>query len=238
MGAFGQIVATAMASSPLKVAGGVTNILGIGPQKKEPGAQDAGFVAFAPADADLSPDMRLKVAVLTERLRRDSKLELTLKHELGQGDVERAAVLANPSPDECLALAEQIRARKQRLLESRGALAAEARARVASGGGASADQSLAQLRSVDRELAAAEDALDRVYELLRPGADRQADRRTRAAALEIAQARLDAVHTALLASGIPGIEQRLRVTHAQFAAPEEGHADGKVTFTLLEKKKP
>src|SRR6185369_3589695 len=122
--------------------------------------------------------------------------------------------------------------RKQRLMESRNALAADARARLASGGGAAAEQSLTQLRDADRELAAAEDALDRVYELLRPGADRQADRRTRAAALEIAQARLDSVHAALLAAGIPNLDQRVRVTRAQFTEPEQGQADGKVTFTL------
>jgi hypothetical protein len=237
-GAFLQIVGTAIASSPLKVAGGVTNLIGIGAQKKEPGAQDGGSVAFAPADAQLSPDTQMKLAVMTERLRRESKLELTLKHELGQGDLGRAAILANPSADECFALAEQIRSRKQHLLDSRGALAAEARARLASGGGTAAQASLARLRDVDRELAAAEDALDRVYDLLRPGADRQADRRTRAAALQIAQARLDAVRAALLAAGIPNAEQRVRVTHAQFNEPEQGQADGKVTFTLLEKKKP
>jgi hypothetical protein len=182
--------------------------------------------------------MRMKVAVLVERLRREGKMELTLRHELGAADVARASVLANPSPDECLALAEQIRARKQRLLESRAQLASAARARLASGGGAEAEPSVAKLRDVARQLSAAEDALDRVYELLRPGADRQADRRTRAAALEIAQARLDAVRAALLAGGVAGLDQRLRVTRAQFAAPEDGQADGKVTFTLLEKKKP
>jgi hypothetical protein len=147
-------------------------------------------------------------------------------------------MLANPSPADCATIAEQIRGRKRSLSQSRQELATAARAQLASGASADAEMNMEKLRAVDRELAAAEDALDRVYDLLRPGADRQADRRTRAAALVIAQQRLDAVRAALLTIGGPGLDQRVRVTRAQFTEPAQPDTAGKVTFTVLEKKKP
>jgi hypothetical protein len=237
-GAFAGIVATAMASSPLKVAGGVTSLIGLGEKEKQTGARPAGEVVFAAADTEISHNARNQIATLVEKMRRDDKLQVTLKHVLGGTDLERAAILANPSPAQCAALAEQIRGRKHGLLQSRQDLATTARAQLASGASVDAENTLQQLRGVDRELAAAEDALDRVYDLLRPGAERQADRRTRAAALAIAQQRLDTVHAALVSAGGSGLDQRVRATRAQFAQPESPDAVGKVTFTVLDKKKP
>jgi hypothetical protein len=214
-------------------------MIGLGGNKeKQAGEQPDGEVAFAAADTQLSPDAQAKIAQLIEQMRKQSKLELTMKHELGGEDVARAAVLANPSPEECAAIAEQIRSRKLQLLQSHQQLAAAAKAQLASGSTGEAQMTIEQLRDVDRELSATEDALDRVYELLRPGADRQADRRTRAVALVIAQQRLEAVHAALLAAGGAQLDQRIRVTRAQFAAPEQADSEGKITFTVLEKKKP
>ena len=84
--------------------------------------------------------------------------------------------------------------------------------------------------------------MDRVYDLLRPGADRQADRRTRAAALDIGRQRLDVVRTALMqasaAAGVRDADQRVRVVRASLPAADEAKAEGKVTFTMLQKKKP
>lgn len=235
-GAVAQIVATAIASSPLKVAGGVGSMLGM-EKEKVTGAQPAGELSFAPADAELSDADVATVNQLLEKLRRQSKLEVTLKHQLGSADVDRAGVLANPSPDDCLALASRLRIRKQQLLAQREIIASETRAQIASNGPAASLASIERLRAVDRELANTEDSLDRLYDMLRPGADRQAPRRTRSAAIDIGQARLDAVKAALVASGIPGIDQRIVVTRSTFAEPE-GAGDGKVVMTVLEKKKP
>jgi hypothetical protein len=232
------IVGTAVASSPIKIAGGVGSMMGMGGKEKEAGARPAGEVDFAAADTQLSAEAQAQVNALSEKMRRQGKLELTLKSELGGADVARAAVLANPSPADCAAIAEQIRARKNRLMQSRQQLASTARAQLASGDAGSAQMTIEELREINRDLAAAEDAMDRVYDLLRPGADRQADRRTRAAAIYIAQHRLEAVHAALLAAGVPELDKRIRVTRAQFTEPGEADSPGKITFTVLEKKKP
>ena len=89
---------------------------------------------------------------------------------------------------------------------------------------------------MDRELAATEDAMDRVYDLLRPGADRQADRRTRAACLEVAQDRLKAVQAALVTSGVPNVDGRVRLLKPQFN-PDAGADGGRVVMTVVSKKK-
>ena len=78
----------------------------------------------------------------------------------------------------------------------------------------------------------------RLYEMLRPGADRQAPRRTRTAALEIAKQRLQAVKDALLTGPpdeIPHVEDRVRVTNPQFA-PTGDEGGGKVMVTVVAKK--
>src|SRR5262249_40512112 len=108
-----------------------------------------------------------------------------------------------------------------------------------------AKATLDQLRELDRQIAQAEDALDGVYEMLKPGADRQADRRTRAAAIEIGQARLDAIKAALLAENLPNAAERVRATRAQFAPAEgidagnngsSGNDGGRVLLIVTKKK--
>jgi hypothetical protein len=96
-----------------------------------------------------------------------------------------------------------------------------------------------RVRALDRELAGTEDALDRVYDLLRPGAERQASRRTRAAAIDVGRQRLEQTRAALLATGgnaIPGLDGRIRVLNPQFN-PAQGDAGGRVVIAVVSKKK-
>ncbi|MGB7160366.1 MAG: hypothetical protein WBD40_20020, partial [Tepidisphaeraceae bacterium] len=128
-----------------------------------------------------------------------------------------------------------LRERKNQMLELRGQLAEDARVELASHAQPAA--TISRLRGVSRELADNEEALDRLYDLLRPGADRQADRRTRAACIEIGQARLDAVESNL--KSVPGIEaakERVQVTRAQFAE-DAATADGRVLLTVRKVKR-
>jgi hypothetical protein len=255
--ALGSVLATAMASAPLKVAGGVTDLAGgmthaigieqsiplIGGKKPKAGPSDAGAIDFYPGVDESAASVTL--GDLIERLRRDRTLDVTLSHELGGGDVARAMTRANPPPDEAAALAAQLRQRKGDLLARRARLGPTARAMVLSdpapggggGGGDPAGEAVVQLRDLDAQLAATEDALDRVYDLLRPGADRQAERRTRLASLELARQRLDAIKQLIVAAGVPDAENRVRISAPQFvAAPGDG--GGRVTMVLRSKKKP
>src|SRR6185437_8308303 len=193
VGAFGKIVTTAIASAPLKVAGGVGSVLGLGNNKeKQHGPQVAAELTFPPGVAEISADSK-DIASVIDQLRRNSKLKVIVKNQLSQADVERAAQRANPTPDEAAALAEQLRQRKQTLLDTRQSLAPQAQAMLTANSGSAASATVTRLRAIDRDIAANENALDSVYDLLRPGADRQADRRTRAASIAIGDARMQAV---------------------------------------------
>jgi hypothetical protein len=237
VGALGSIVATAIASSPLKVTGGIASALGMKKEDQPKGPQVAAEVAFAPGAVEVN-GLDAAVGDLIERLRREPKLEVTLRHELGGGDVVRAAERSNPPPDEVAWLAQRLRDRKAELIDARRHVAGQARVVLATAPlGESSRRTIEQLRAVDRDIAATEDALDRLYDLLRPGADRQAGRRTRAASLELADARLDAVKQAIFTSGIPGVEQRVRVTSARVTETPPGDAGGgRVVCAVLEKK--
>ena len=90
------------------------------------------------------------------------------------------------------------------------------------------------LRTLDLRIAQTENAMDQLYDMLRPGADRQANRRTRAAAMEVGKRRLAAVKDALVSAGIA--EQRVRQTNPVYA-PGDSDEGGMVVITLVPKKK-
>ena len=141
----------------------------------------------------------------------------------------RAAVLANPSPATAAALANRLRERKNELVALRGQLAEDARVQLASH--VQPGPTLDRLRGVSRELASQEEALDRLYDLLRPGADRQADRRTRQACIDFGQERLDTVQAELMNAGLEAAKERVQVTRAQFAEDTPSPA-GRVLLTV------
>jgi hypothetical protein len=237
-GAVGLVLATAIASAPLKAASAVTNILPLGglfggDKKKEP--EQPIVLAFPPGSTSLEPAAAAKLTAIFKRLHDQKGLEIQLKQELGSADVDRARLRANPTREETSALIYRLHQRKLELQRLRGQVAGRARGFFASRADTEAASTVSQLHSIDRELAQTEDALDKLYELLRPGADRQAERRTRAASLDVAWARLDAVKAQLDASGVPDIDKRIEKYNAQFnPAGTEG---GTVTLTLVPTKK-
>jgi hypothetical protein len=233
-GAFGAVVATAIASAPIKLAAPVTDLLPFAKKGEPPLAPVE--LPFAPGAAGLSDAERHSLDQLIALLQKDKNVTLQLRHELGGGDVSRAEARANPDLQECQYLAYQLHARKLALLTERAQLAGQVRGVIASGLPGSASQAaIAQLRAVDRELAETEDALDKVYELMRPGAQRQASRRTRAASIELAQDRLDLVK-AYLSAGIPNITDRINAANATFTQPDSADQPGKIIITIIAKK--
>jgi hypothetical protein len=243
VGAVGAIVGTAIASAPVKAASAavdtVTDVVGaftpLGFLFKKPPAEQPFAITFAAGDTTLSGQALTGIEASVDKLRKDEKLELTIRHELSAGDVERAAVLANPSTEDARRLAVQLRARRGELLQLRAELIGRGKVALASAGPGRGDSTIDQLRAVQRELAGVEDGLDQMYELLRPGADRLALRRTRQVALQIAQARLDAVEAAVLVSGIPGLEKRLHASRPQFT-PSDAAGGGQATLLIIKKK--
>ncbi len=167
-------------------------------------------------------------------MKKEGELELQVRHELTSGDVTRLAVRVNPSADESRSIAEQLRNEKADLLARRAELAGTARGQLGSRPEADAGATLETLRTLDRQIAQTENAMDQLYDMLRPGAERQANRRTRAAAIEVGKRRLTAVKDALVSAGIA--EQRVRQTNPVYA-PGESDEGGLVVITLVPKKK-
>jgi hypothetical protein len=223
-----SVVGTSLASAPLKVG----NLLGLG--GKSAGQQQSVVVTFLPGYS--LPQEIGQLELLRKRLRDKDSLDATLRNELGSEDIALIAQRVNPSSEDALAVADQLARQKQALLAEQEQAAAGVRATLASGASDSVSVAIERLRRLDRELAETENALDRTYDLLRPGADRQANRRTRAACLAIARARLETVRNFLLADqDKKGLDDRIHAANPQFV-PAEGSSLGRITIILVEKK--
>ncbi len=229
-----RVVATALASAPVKAVGGVGSLVGLTGGGTAP-RQEQIVLGFAPGVTAPAAGDLARLEEVARRVRGDGRIQVSLRHELGAQDLPIAQERANPSPDECLALAHQLQQRRAELAATRRQLAGEGEAQLASGA-PQQSATLEHLRGVDVELARTDDALDRLYDLTRPGADRQADRRTRAAALEIGQERLEAVRRQLVGADAGRIADRVHVVRAT-VNPSEGNAGGQVTITLMEPRR-
>jgi hypothetical protein len=230
-GGVSQVIATAVAAAPLKAANDVGAVFGLGANK--PTEELPTKVAFAPGSAALGPSQYAELTPLLRKMRKDPSLTLTIRHQLGNGDVARAEILANPDGPTRQALESQLRDREKSLLRQRSDTAGTARALLVSQGPSAAASSLQQLKAIDRELAATEESLDQMGDLIRDEHDRLKERRTRTAALQIAHDRLVAIHTLLISSGIS--PDRLKIVAAQFN-PEPDLDGGQVVLTVVKKK--
>ncbi len=233
-GAVLSITTTAIASAPVKAVNGVTGIVGFNLFGKPKGPTTVD-IAFEPGDASLSPEQQAQIAALIKQLKDDQNTQVTLRSNLGGGDQSMTEGRANPTAADCLALATQLRNQRAELASQRAALAAHATAELASSASTS-DATLQQLRQLDVQIAHADDAMDHLYNLLKPGASRQATRRTRAACLEIAEKRLKIVNDALLAANLPNATDRINKTSATFN-PTDDDAGGAVNVTVIQKKR-
>jgi hypothetical protein len=225
-------IAKAVLNSPFRMVSPVTGLLisGKGAEDKLEDAEPA-VLRFPAGDAGLAADERAKLEPILKKLRRDSGLQVTLLHETGADDLARASVLANPAPADATLVAGGLGRRKAELLEMRGPARARARGAIAAGVETQIQQATADLRAIDRELARTEDALDRIYDVLRPGADRQAVRRTREACIAFGRDRIEAVRAALRESKIEGLDGRIRVVPVRSSENAEP-GGGRVTVTM------
>ena len=229
VGALADVIATAVASAPIKMAKGVGSMVGIKWGKKKP--MSPITLPFATGYTALQPSEVAELATAVKQLKLFPQSVLSLRHDLSAADLALARQRANPSHDDAVNLAHQLRDRKLELLRQRQEMAGAASGVLAILPAYQAAQTVARLQQVDRDIAATEDALDQVYELLRPGADRQADRRTRAAALRIGKERLDAVREALLAAAdIPKVADRIHVNNPSYTSAD-GVAAGQVVIS-------
>ena len=130
VGAVGGVIVTAIASAPVKAAGDVFGALGLG-GKAGTNVPQIVRVPFVAGYADLlDPSERQAVAAIAEKMRNDPNLQIQISHELSPADAARTALRANPTPQQCLALADRLRRQKGQLLARRSDLAAEAHGEI------------------------------------------------------------------------------------------------------------
>jgi hypothetical protein len=233
VGAVTGIVVTAIANAPLKAGMGVASLVGIQFNTKRPPPGPV-TLAFDASATGLGQSERDLPKALVERLIKEPTLDITLKHDLSSVDVDLAGQRVNPRGDDAMAVSYSLRQNKMALLKERAQVAGRARGEL--GSGVNADATLLRLRNIEQELAVIEDSLDDLNELLRPGAGRQALRRTRAACIAIGEQRLISVRDLLMASGIPNINERIHVTHAKFN-PDDTIDHGRVMMTFAPRAK-
>jgi hypothetical protein len=220
------------------VAAGATELVGLGAVlgSKAKAGPEPIVISFAPGSTVIDSEARKKLDVLLDQARRDRNMQLTIRQELGGADVTIASQRANPPPEDVAAMAQQLRLRKLELAAQRAQLAGQAQAQLASLPAAQAQPTLDRLRAIDVESAQVERSMDQLYDLMRPGADRQASRRTRAAALQLGSERMDAVAAVLRAPDLSNAADRVKTVNSQFN-PTEAETGGTVVITPIVKKR-
>ncbi len=228
------LIADAVMNTPFRVVGTVSSlgslVLGGDDEEEEKTAGDPVVLAFEPGTVVPASASRKELKLLAGRMEDEDDLVLTLRHELGGGDLEEAYLRANPSPEDCHYLIIRLKARRIELLSDRAEVASRARAAYASGFESECSAQTQRLQEIDRELGLVEQSLDRVLELMRPGAERQAIRRARDACIAIGSARLKAVLEAMKEAGVEDADERIRITRPRYHETG-GSGGGVVTLT-------
>jgi hypothetical protein len=230
--AVARVILTAITAAPLKAANDVGGLIGLSGGAK-PSEEPPTTIPFAPGSIAVGPNQFSDLVPLLKKLHKDDSLTVTIRHELGDGDITIASVRANPTPEQCRNLESQLRSRKAELLQLRASAAGQARAQLVSLGAKAAQPALDHLRAIDRELAGNEESLDQVGELLKPGAARLSERRTRTAALQLATDRMSAIQSVIIAQGISA--DRVKTVTAKFD-PQAGLDGGEIMITAVERK--
>jgi hypothetical protein len=228
--AFSGVVAKAIASAPLRILSWVGSWFGIGTGEREKLEKEARSVRFDPGDASMTTATARELEPLVELLRDDADTMLVVRQELGEGDVERARTLANPASEECLAIVARLRQERSELEHLGDEAQSRARAQWSVGRGTEANAASDELRAITTRLGETDSALDRMLDIVRPGAERYRDRRTHAACRLIAAQRITSLRELFARAGVKDVEARLEV-RALRQDPTAGDGGGRVTLT-------
>jgi len=130
-------------------------------------------------------------------MKSEDELQLQLVHNLSTGDEVLAEQRANPSVEMAGQIAQQLRSKKFDLQKQSLELSSTLKVALASQNKALADSTLAELQQVATQIAQNDSALDETLNMLRPGADKQYDRRTKLTSIELGKTRLESIRSIL-----------------------------------------
>ncbi len=209
------LITKAIATSPLRVLGGITDFAGLTGGVGMSAAERARTVTFAPGS--VTPPLAATAALQDLVAEAQDGALLVLQHELGGADVKIARQLATPPTADTLTLLADLRHRRAQLLQQRERALRELRVQIGIEG-FDHPRLREGMRTIDRELGRIEQALDEALELLRPDAARRADARARRAALAAAERRLEALRDQLVREGAP--PDRIELRRPRFLAAD------------------
>ncbi|MGN6626756.1 MAG: DUF748 domain-containing protein, partial [Tepidisphaeraceae bacterium] len=236
VGAVGKVVTEAMVAAPLKAAKLVAMLGGADMSSDRLKGLEPVTIDYAPGESQLTPAEEAALKPVIALMKDDPTIQVTLQHTLGAADVALAEQRANPLSEDSRALAENLRQRKFDLQREVAQASVALRVALATEDAKSQAAAADTLRAAATRLKENGDELDQVLDLLRPGAQRQADRRTRTVAILLGDMRMRAVRDALLQSGVPGIANRLRQANALYN-PGDDQKPGEVTLVLTREAK-
>ncbi|MGE0144212.1 MAG: DUF748 domain-containing protein [Planctomycetota bacterium] len=217
--ALGKVIADAVAAAPFRAVGMLTGVLGIGGGAGPSLAEQRRQVGFGLGEALPAVDAQKVVAPLIDLLRGDETIALVLTHSFAADDLAHAKTLANPDPELAHDIAARLRVDLASSIRERDLTATRLLAMLGAGNPRDAFVLNRRLHALDAEIARMSDALDRVLALLRSGAERRADRRTRDAATDLARARLESLRDLLLELGGPDLDKRIELRPARITDP-------------------
>jgi uncharacterized protein involved in outer membrane biogenesis len=225
------VLAGALVAAPLKAGRLVPMLVGADASEARGRGLEPVAIEFLPGESRLSNLQRDQIRAAAETMWKDRSVVVTVQHTLGSDDDLLVQARANPPASASLAVAERLRGRKAELQRQLRSLEGQLQAAMFSQNEALTQGMSESTRRIAAELAATEEALDQALDLLRPGADRQAQRRTRASAIRLAELRLHAVQDALLESDVGDVADRVRKATALYNV-DQSQPLGRVTIVL------
>lgn len=229
------LITDALASSPLRLGGGLLDMVGFDPfgsDDEDAGAGEPITLDFAVGATRLDEASQAGVTEVLRVLAEDDTAVFRVGHRFSQADIDRARAFAVPDPEDSLQLATRLEVDRDesvaRLVYGRERLARL----VATGAEAEAEQLANELREDAARLDELERTLDTLWALSVPADERTREKRLRAAALRLAERRYESVVRELFARGAEDALERL-----QFVRPRTSDVDtsdtalGSLVFT-------
>ena len=225
------LITDAISAAPFRVTGSLVemvDVLGLGEGEAGPVLEEQRleFVAgqLAPPAERLGGLREFAITARREEAR------IRLEHSPGTEDAALAARLANPDRESLIRLSEDFRQQRDALADEHARLQAQCRLQLAVGDQTAADRTTEELRALQRERLQTEDALDRVLERLRPGAERRADRNAEQMLRALGDARLAALREFLIQAGLS--PDGIRVRRAPPRVAEDAGPGSTVTLSI------
>ncbi|MFC1766692.1 DUF748 domain-containing protein, partial [Planctomycetota bacterium] len=234
IGAAATVIGRAIARSPIRVGNFVADtgrlLTGTARSTDETARLEPTVLQYDAGVLTLTDVHWEQLRGLEEAMRKNRRLEIAVRHELGEGDMQVAQRLANPNSKDRQGLYDLLQQLRIESRRKRVDLASRTAAAYSAGNYIDAQVMSIELSNLEGRLGMIENMMDTLLEMMGPGGQHLRRRRTRQGALSLSRARLIMLRDALLTLDVRNIKDRITITQPSFVAPEPGEP-GTVTIT-------